>query len=293
VIGSRGLALVVLTASVAYLPGRPYDVSMSSPAAAGATEDSTPRAVGVAVGLGVLGIIIVGIVTFAVGLVGRAAGLSLGPLFIVSIVGGQYLGFVGLGLGYLRTRGLEWPAIRSYLGVRRPTLRDLGVIVAGYVAIIGLLIAVVAVVLQFLPTPAENQGAATFAQRPELIPVGIVVMYLVIGPCEEFLYRGVVQNRLRERLPAVPAILIAAAIFALVHVAALAGSPAAVAVTVSILLVPGIVLGAVYEYTGNLVVPWLLHSTHNSVLLAALLLAGDQATGTGAVLVGDIAGSLL
>ena len=131
---------------------------------------------------------------------------------------------------------------------------------------------VVSVALRFLPEPAENGGAETFASNPELVPAGIVVMFLVVGPAEEFLFRGVVQNRLRERLSAVPAIAAAAVIFASLHVIALAGSPDAIAVTVGLLLVPGIVLGAVYEYTGNLVVPWLLHSTHNSVLLTILLL---------------------
>ena len=102
-------------------------------------------------------------------------------------------------------------------------------------------------------------------------------MFIVVGPCEEFLSCGVVQNRLRERLPAAAAVALAAAVFAVVHVVAVAGSPTGVAVTLSVLLVPGVVLGAVYEYTGNLVVPWLLHSTHNSILLGALLYADDAA----------------
>jgi membrane protease YdiL (CAAX protease family) len=99
-------------------------------------------------------------------------------------------------------------------------------------------------------------------------------MFLVVGPSEEFLFRGIVQSRLRERLSAIPAVAIAGSIFAVVHVIALAGSPSAVAVTVTGLLVPGLVLGVVYEYTGNLVVPWLIHSIHNSLLLTGLLLAG-------------------
>ncbi|WP_254838656.1 CPBP family intramembrane glutamic endopeptidase [Natronomonas marina] len=247
---------------------------MESPPADGRATESPLRTVGAAVGLGVAGIVALAVVSIPVGLLGGAAGLAFGTVFVVSIVLGQYVGFVGLGLAYLRGRGLEWPAVRSYLGIRRPSLRDLGVVVAGYLAIIGVLVAVLAAVLQFLPEPAENQGAAVFADNPELIPVGIVVMFLVVGPSEELLYRGIVQNRLRERLSAVPAVAIAGSIFAVVHVAALAGSPSAVAVTVLVLLVPGLVLGAVYEYTGNLVVPWLLHSTHNSVLLT-LLLVGD------------------
>ena len=237
-------------------------------------DESLFRTVGAAVGLGVAGILILGLVTAVVALLGRAAGLALGTLFIASIALGQYLGFVGLGLAYLRTRGFAWSQVRSYLGIRLPSPTEVGVIVVGYLAIVAILVVVLSVALQFLPEPAENQGAAMFASNPELIPAGIVVMFLVVGPSEEFLFRGIVQSRLRERLSAIPAVAIAGSIFAVVHVIALAGSPSAVAVTVTGLLVPGLVLGAVYEYTGNLVVPWLIHSIHNSLLLTGLLLAG-------------------
>jgi membrane protease YdiL (CAAX protease family) len=262
---------------------------MDRPRAAGGAADSTPRAVGTAVALGVGGILVLGAVTVLVGMVGGRLGLAVGVLFVASVAIGQYLGFVGLGLYYLRTRGLSWAGIRSYLGIRTPTVRELAAVVAGYVAIIVGLLALLAVALRFLPDPAENQGAAVAANNPELIPPLVVVMFLVVGPCEEFLYRGVVQNRLRERLPAAAAVAVAAVIFAVVHVVAVAGSPGAVAVTLSVLLVPGVVLGAVYEYTGNLVVPWLLHSTHNSILLGALLYA-DDAGGTAllAALVGVV-----
>ena len=250
---------------------------MTRPPATGGASDSTARAVGTAVALGVGGILLLGAVTVLVGLVGGRLGLATAVLFVASVIIGQYLGFVGLGLYYLRARGLSWRGIRSYLGVRPPTLRDLAAVVAGYVAIIVGILALLILAVRFLPAPAENQGAAFAANNPEIIPPLVVAMFLVVGPCEEFLYRGVVQNRLRERLPAAAAVALAAVIFAGVHVVAVAGSPTGVAVTLSVLLVPGVVLGAVYEYTGNLVVPWLLHSTHNSILLGALLYADDAA----------------
>ena len=254
--------------------------SGSPPGTPAANADESPlRTVGAAVALGVGGILVLGLVTGAVGLVGGAVGLSFGALSLVSLAVGQYVGFIGLGAAYFRARGFGWRRLRSYLGVRLPTLREVGVVAAGYVAILGTLLVVVSIVLRFLPEPAENGGAETFASNPELIPAGIVVMFLVVGPAEEFLFRGVVQNRLREQLSAVPAVAAAATIFASLHVIALAGSPDAVAVTVGLLLVPGVVLGVVYEYTGNLVVPWLLHSTHNSVLLTILLfgsMAGEN-----------------
>ena len=242
--------------------------------APGNPDESLLRTVGVAAALGTAGVIILVAIAAVVIFVGAAAGLTFGTVFIGSIVLGQYIGFIGLGTAYLRGRGLNWQGIRSYLGLRVPSLREVGVMVGGYLAIIGTLLIVVTVALRFLPEPAENEGAETFAGNPELIPAGIVVMFLVVGPSEELLFRGVVQNRIRERLSAAPAVAVAGSLFAFAHLVALLGSPpSAIAVTVAILLVPGFVLGTVYEYTGNLVVPWLLHSTHNSVLLAALLLS--------------------
>ncbi|PSP95548.1 hypothetical protein BRC84_03010 [Halobacteriales archaeon QS_1_68_44] len=87
---------------------------------------------------------------------------------------------------------------------------------------------------------------------------------------------GVVQNRLRERLSAVPAVAVAGVLFAAVHVISAVGDPAAVGTLIVLLVPAGLVLGAVYEYTGNLVVPWLVHSTHNSVLLTAILVGGPE-----------------
>ena len=148
--------------------------------------------------------------------------------------------------------------------------------VGGYLLLIATLLALAAVALRFLPEPADNQGAEIAMNNPELVPALVVTMFLVVGPAEEFLFRGIVQNRLRERLPAVPAVAIAGVLFAAVHVISAVGDPAAVGTLIVLLVPPGLVLGAVYEYTGNLVVPWLVHSTHNSVLFTAILIGGPE-----------------
>jgi membrane protease YdiL (CAAX protease family) len=238
-------------------------------------DESPLRTVGIAAGLGVLGIVFLAVVSLVLGGVLLAAGASGAILLVVGTVIGQYVGFGGLAVGYLRRRGFEWEQIRSYLGVRIPTLREVGVLVAGYVAIIILVIVVAGIASVFLPEPADNQAAETTMENPEIVPAMILVMFLVVGPMEELLYRGIVQNRLRERFSAAPAIAIASAIFAVVHVIALAGSPSGMLVTVFILFFPATVFGAVYEYTGNLVIPWLLHSIHNSVIVT-LIFFGDN-----------------
>ena len=245
------------------------------PGTPAANADESPlRTVGAAVALGVGGVLLLVLVINVIGLVGSTVGLPFEVLLIVSLAAGQYVGLVGPGAAYLRARGFGWRRLRSYLGVRLPTLREVGVVVGGYVTlIIGILIFASMITLLDLPEPANNQGAETFADNPNLIPIGIVLMFLVVGPAEEFLFRGVIQNRLRERLSVVPAVATVSCIFAGAHLVTLGpdATTTAAASFLALLVPAGIVLGAVYEYTGNFVVPWLLHSINNSVILVLIL----------------------
>nr|WP_275690771.1 CPBP family intramembrane glutamic endopeptidase [Halorubellus sp. JP-L1] len=102
-----------------------------------------------------------------------------------------------------------------------------------------------------------------------LIPVAI----FVIGPCEELLFRGVVQRRLREVASAPVAIVAASALFAAAHVVALIGNLAAMAVTISILFFPALVFGVLYEYTKNVTVTALVHGLYDAVLFGLLYVA--------------------
>ena len=249
--------------------------SGSPPGTPAANADESPlRTVGAAVALGVGGILILIVITVAVGVVGTAVGFEFSTTLIASIVIGQGIAFFGLGTAYLRSRGLDLQGMRSYLGVRLPTLREVGVVVVGYIVLlVAILVGVSIITVLNLPEPAGNEGGENIVNNG-LFLVGIAVMFLVVGPAEEFLFRGIVQNRLRERFSAVPAVAIAGVIFASVHLISVANAPAAAAATTIVLLVPaGIVLGTVYECTGNIVLPWLLHSTHNSVLLTLALYA--------------------
>ena len=236
--------------------------------------DTTLRAIGTAVGLGVLGPVLLILIGIPLSLFNIVVGLSTAVFLVVATTIGQWVGFGGLSVGYLQARGFDWEDIQSYFGVRFPTLKEIGIVIGAWVLIFGLIIVLSVLASLFLPEPAENQGAATAMENPEIIPAMVVMMFLVVGPCEEILYRGVVQGRLRETLSPVPAIVIASGVFAAIHVIALGGGGlVGRLVTVSILFFPALIFGVVYEYTGNLVVPALLHSLHNSVLLGLLYLS--------------------
>jgi membrane protease YdiL (CAAX protease family) len=229
-----------------------------------------PRALATAGLLGFAGPLVALFFSFVI-VAGMQTGL-LPPLLalLLLVVTGQYVAFGGLAIGYLRYRSFSWSAIREYLGVRVPSLRELLIVLGGWVLIFASLIVVSLLVQATGAQPAENQIGDVARQLPGIIPILIVAMFLVVGPSEEILYRGVVQGRLREALSPAPAIILASAIFALVHWFALTGGSSGRLLTVAILFFPSLVFGAVYEYTGNLVVPALLHGLHNAALLALL-----------------------
>lgn len=250
--------------------GPPRDHPDDASDAEGGSNDSPVTAIAVAIGLGVGGPLIALASAFGVGLVGSFVELSIGASLALSLFFGQYVAFGGLALGYLAVRGLDRTGIRSYLGVRRPSLTEIGIVIGAWFAILVTLMVVSAAIQVLGAETASNQSAELAMQNPAIIPLLIAASFLVIGPCEEILYRGVVQGRLREALPAAPAIVLASAIFAFVHVMALTGGVSGRLTTVAILFVPSLVFGAVYEYTENLVVPTLLHGLHNAVLFTLL-----------------------
>lgn len=261
-----------------------------------ATESSW-RVVGVSLGLGLLGIVLLAVFSgIAGGVLIAATDLSEGAALLAGTAIGQPLGFMGLSLAYLRYRGLDWSQIKGYLGIRRPTLRQLGLIFGAWLALIvgmGIVAGLGQLLLDLLgmgADPAEQESTEIFANNPEVLPLGVLMMFLVVGPCEEILFRGVIQARLRERFSALPAIGFTAVFFAAIHLTGFVGSAQAIVVGIAVLVVGGLVFGTVYEYTQNLVVVSLLHGFHNSMILVFLYIGettnveSEQALTTAATL---------
>ena len=228
------------------------------------------RAVVVAIGLGLAGPIVAAVLLVGAGLGLGILGVSLSPLvaIAVTLVLTQIVGFGGVIVGYARYRGYTVET----LGIRIPSGRELGLTVVGGIGALALAL-LASIVLQALALEgASNQAAEVGSQNPAVFLLLIPAAFLVIGPCEEGLYRGIVQGRLREAVGPVPAITIAAALFAAVHVVALSGSSTARLVTIALLLIPGLIFGAAYEYTGNLVVVAGMHALYDALIFGMLYL---------------------
>ncbi|WP_435183167.1 CPBP family intramembrane glutamic endopeptidase [Halobellus sp. EA9] len=230
----------------------------------------TLRALAAAVLLAGVGIAVGGVLVLAAAVVLGLSGVDVTPLLsiVLSLALATGVGFGGVALAYLRYRGQGL----DYVGVAVPSLREVAFVIAGYVAAMGFLVVASVIISTTGAEAAPNTAAEIGRQNPEILLLLVPASLLLIGPGEELLYRGVVQNRLGEALPAPAAIVLASLIFASIHYFSLAGAPRARLVSISVLVLPTLVFGTVYELTDNIVVPALIHGIYNATLFSMLYL---------------------
>jgi len=192
-----------------------------------------------------------------------------GPaLLVLSLVSLQGIAFPGIAAAYFALKGRS---LRAFVPASVPSAREVGIVLVAWLGTF-VLVGIGATVVTTLAgsPPAENAAGQTAIENPEFIPVLVVLVFLLIGPGEELLFRGVIQGLLRERFGPAAAILLATATFAPIHIFALVGSLQAAAVTITILAIPSVVFGTVYELTDNIVVPTLVHGLFNATLFASV-----------------------
>jgi membrane protease YdiL (CAAX protease family) len=164
-------------------------------------------------------------------------------------------GFVLVPLALARSRGAATlgEALRR-LGVQRFRPSD----VKWMAAAVGSYLAFAALYSTLVVEPEQEDIASGFG------PVPVQVLLIVLGAAiaEEICFRGMLFGGLRERLPKVPAALVAGLVFGALH--AFTGITA-----VPPLIVLGFVFCLLYEKTGSIVPGMLLHGLNNSVALLA------------------------
>jgi membrane protease YdiL (CAAX protease family) len=241
---------------------------------------STPTALvleplGDRTGLARTGIFLVGVVLAAV------AGNIMASLAVVVVIGrdtsgmitfvtgvlGTELSFLLIGAVYLRIRSSFRPSIQLPTKSATPYLIG-GLVVSFTTAFLSL-----ALTDAIVPAIDLLPGYMEYSNLGELTGVGLVVAAVlslaVIGPVEEFFFRGVIQSRLRAALGSGSAIGVAGATFALFHVypVALLSPPAIVIAHMTVYYtLMGTVFGWVYHRTDSLVAPALVHGTFNAIV---------------------------
>ena len=241
-------------------------MATDSPAAADRTDRSGVRAfvlaVAVAVAAFLVGALLINVVTLVLAAVGIRLQSQPALMLGLSVVGLQGIAFGGTALAYLRLRGRGL----SFLRARVPTLRDWGWIVGGFLLLLGLLVVVSQIFAAFGIQSARNQVVELGNANPVIFLLMIPLSFLLVGPGEELLFRGLVQGTLAEAIHPARAVVLASAIFAVVHYGSLAGSGKFAYLGVVFAL--ALVLGASYELTDNLVVPALIHGAYNAIQFA-------------------------
>lgn len=148
------------------------------------------------------------------------------------------------------------------LRARVPTGRDALVAVVGAV---GLIVAGYGILFAFAAAGLAPSTNRALENSPAYFLAMIPLSFLTVAVGEELLFRGVVQGELKRALGPAGAIAGASALFGLLHYIAGTGTPTERLVYVVIAALLGIGLGAMYEYTDNLVVPILVHGAYNAV----------------------------
>jgi membrane protease YdiL (CAAX protease family) len=201
---------------------------------------------------------LLGAIPVVIALVGGAVTLSVAVL-VASVVVTE-LGYVAIALAALR----RW---KERIVFTVPTRRGWGYVVAGTLAALVANVLMGLVLSQFVADPPTSGIADIGAEQPLFFAALVVVAIFVIGPAEELLFRGVVQNYLKRAFSPWGAILLASVFFASIHAAALSGTVVGIVGVVAGLTLVSIVLGYVYEATDNLAVPALVHGIYDAILL--------------------------
>lgn len=247
------------------------------------SQESRLRLVGLSLGI-TIGAVVLGIaLLILMAVVLNNLGVTLtGPTqLVLSLVALQGIAFPVSGYLYLRWRGRSL----DFIPISLPDLREVGFVVVGWIAALGLVFAASLLVAALGGEAAQNQAGQTALENPEFIPYLIPLVFLLNGPGEELLFRGVIQGTLRERFSGPAAIILASMMFAPLHIIALTGSFEAALTTIAILFVPSLVFGAVYEMTDNFVVPSLVHGLYNATLFGLVYVAATTDAGQTALVV--------
>lgn len=190
----------------------------------------------------------------------------------VAVILGTELSFLLVGAAFLRVRS----AFR--LPLELPTREALPYLIGGLLASFLTAAASLAITDALVPAIELSPGYAEYSRLDDLsgagLAVGAILSLVLVGPVEEFFFRGVIQGRLREALGPASAVGIGGAVFALFHVypvTLLAPPVAALVHMAAYYTVAGAIFGWVYHRTDTLVAPILVHGTFNAVLFASSL----------------------
>lgn len=220
------------------------------------------RALGVSLGLTVAATGLSAVVGVLIAIPLLIVGLDIeSTVVIVSLLLGGQIGFFAVGYLYVRRYSLSIP-------INRPERRDLGYAIGG--AIVALVFATGASgVLTWLGLTPGAVLDELITQNPVVALWMAFLSIVVVAPVEEYLFRGVIQGRLRQTFSAPSAIVLASVLFGSLHFGNYVGSVSTVVGWSLLIAGVGVIFGSIYERTNTLIVPIAAHAIYNTVLFTA------------------------
>lgn len=228
---------------------------------------SVAAAIGLTYGSYFTGTLVISIVSTILVVFGIRLSSRPSLRLLLSTVFLQGVTFGGIAVAYVKLQDVG----TNFIPFTVPDKRDVVVIIGGIVTLLGILRVASSVISSLGLDSAQNQIVEIGQQNPEVFLLLIPLSFLVVGPGEEILYRGLVQGTLRETLHPARAVILASILFASIHLFSLSGDGKLVYIGITFIL--ALVLGTVYEYTGNLTVPAIVHGAYNAVQFAIAYLA--------------------
>ena len=230
------------------------------------TQTSKPRTVIEVLGLTLTTFIvaIIGGIVFIVPMV--ALGYNVQTTFVlVGATTASQIAMLGLGYAYLRYRDIS-------VAIVIPSRSDVGYVIGGVFTVLVAAVALSYLLATFNLLPGSVIGE-TATTNPTFLLGLAALSVVIVAPVEEFVFRGVIQRRLRDQFGPIPAIIGASLLFGSMHLVNYTGDLAPIIAGAFLISAIGAIFGTVYERTENLVVPVVVHATYNVVLLVTSYVA--------------------
>ena len=185
---------------------------------------------------------------------GTAVGLVAGELILLAVP-----------LGYLLFKRVD---VKSYVGIKvTPKYVLMGIGSGVALLFIGTFVSGILTTI-FGQSQVAEQSNALLANLSTSTwgLVAVATSLFLAGVCEEFAFRGFLQNTIARRYSFVPAVIVSSVIFGILHF-----DPQFVYIIFA--LTEGVVLGVIYHYSKSYVAAAVAHSTMDLIVLALLLLS--------------------
>ncbi|AHF98305.1 abortive infection protein [Halostagnicola larsenii XH-48] len=183
------------------------------------------------------------------------------------LLAGMESGLLGLGaLGLAALSVVRGWIPKAEFGLSRPTRRQIGV---SLLAIVGLVVlqAALSLASSALGIPASEHSLIGGDVSPYYYVALAVISILVIGPAEELLFRGLIQNYMRPAFGSTGAIVGTSILFSSIHLPAyFTTTLSAAIVSLGVIFVLSVAFGWLYERYNNLYLVMWIHGGYNATL---------------------------